>query len=255
MPPCLRSADRSPHVRIFSLGAVLDKINPNAGNAWLSRNFRGAGNDVLTTILSVLLSLATSGAHNQRSATPDIQVLFQELQETTTTNEATVKLAKLGRENRTAREYLAVHLPPLIENLPALAAKIAPGAVRADVAGNVIQLAGDVKLREAVPALVKVLPKDEPGGSFTMGSWERLENDPIGKVLAKIGDASVIPVSRLLGDPDSDTRWRAALILLNIGSPVARRALRSHIPKEQDPNLRERLIHDVGSMRSKQLCW
>jgi HEAT repeat protein len=172
--------------------------------------------------------------------------LFQELQEPSSTNEATAKLAKLGREKRKAREYLAVHLPPLIESLPALAARTAPGTVQADVAGNVVQLAVDLKLKEAVPALVKVLPKDEPGGAISMGSTERLENDPLAKALAKIGDASVIPVSHLLEDPDRDTRWRAALILLNIGSPAARRALRSHIPKEQDPNLRERLIHDVG---------
>jgi hypothetical protein len=61
---------------------------------------------VLNMVLSFLLSIATSGAQTQGSSSPDVQVLFQELQETSTTNETTAKLAKLGRENRTAREYL-----------------------------------------------------------------------------------------------------------------------------------------------------
>lgn len=185
---------------------------------------------VLTSILLMVLCVAVAGAQTGHSTAVGVGTLFKRLEKANTASAARAtagKLAELGAENGEARKYLSEHLPALIKGShgwPWL---------------NAVRLAGRLKLRDDVPELVAmVVRQDTVGGSITFAQEMRLDDDPAGKALVEIGEPSVGPVAQVLERGNRQARWRAALILMNIGTPAAVQAVRNRIPKEQDPDLR-----------------
>ncbi len=76
----------------------------------------------------------------------------------------------------------------------------------------------------------------------------RLNNDIVAKTLSQMGDSAIPPVvNHLLKSPEKGTRGRAVLILANMGSPTARKALQDRLLHETDPDVKK-LIRD--SLRS-----
>ena len=185
-----------------------------------------------TLIWLVLLCGGTIVAQPVQATGPDVQTLFEQLKGRNTSAKAADELAKLGKENAGVRKYLSNNLPALLEN-------VSPGPVWL----NAVRLAGDLKLEDTVSQLAAFLQQQNTmvggRGDITFAQVMRLDIDPAGKALVQIGEPSVGPVTKLLENADRNVRWRAALVLLNIGSPTAIQALRSHIPKEKDPGLKQ----------------
>ena len=148
---------------------------------------------------SILLALLLAGTvYGQVQKGADVSTLFSQLTQEDSTDEAAPSLAKLAAEDPSARAYLSQHLPELIAT---------PGG---EVKMNAIRLAGDLKLSSAVPALLPyLLRRDTVVGMVTFESWRRLDNDPAGSALAKIGEPSIGPVTQVLENGDSQARQRA----------------------------------------------
>lgn len=140
----------------------------------------------------------------------DVNTLFRELQDSKTTEKAAGELLETARTDTSTRHHLASHLPGLIQ-------RTSSGPIWL----SAVQLAGDLKLAEAVPVLAASLEKDNVGGPTTFTESERLDDDPVGRALVKIGDPSIGPVAQVLATGDTGTRWRAATPLLRARSWIA----------------------------------
>ncbi|MCL5005076.1 MAG: hypothetical protein M1404_00970 [Acidobacteria bacterium] len=184
----------------------------------------------------------TFAAQAVHATVPDVQTLFEQLKSANTSKEAADELAKLGKENARARKYLSNKLPELIENVH-----------RGAVCRNAQQLAGNLKLTNAVPGLVSALTHQFTcgRGDITFTQWMRLDDDPAGRALVEIGEPSVGPVSKLLESVDKIVRSRATLVLLNIDSPAAIQAIRNHFPKEKDPGLKRLMANHLRPDNAK----
>src|SRR5215813_8356276 len=179
--------------------------------------------------LFVSLSAAVTVAQSAQ-----IALLFQQLQSSETTDRADATLREMGRTNAEVRHYLTVHLPEFIAKGPS---KPQPG-------NNAVQLAGDLRIVEAVPQLGKWIAFNT-GGSLTLGQWARLEYNPAAKALAQIGDPSVDALTSIIQSSSPDDRKLAILALSLIHSPKAKNALTQHQANEPNP--------DVGKLMAKTI--
>src|SRR5215469_7026599 len=90
-------------------------------------------------MIAVIANYAPTAVSQQ--AKEPVATVFQRLQSSTDINEATEELLKRGRSDSEVREYIARHLPPMIEKGPA----------EKDHPGNWIELvriAGELKIAE-----------------------------------------------------------------------------------------------------------
>lgn len=160
---------------------------------------------------------------------PKVPVLFRELETAKTTDRATEQLLKMGKSDAKVTQYLAIHLPLVIERNP----QDSP-----EVWNNAVRLAGELRIKEAVPALAKWI-RSSNAGTITFAQLERLETNAPGKALAQIGDPAVPTLIEVLRRGNLDERHVAARALNLVGSPRARKALRDHLKRESDLNLRD----------------
>lgn len=165
-----------------------------------------------------------------------VQTLLQQLQSTQDSDEAAKKLLKLGGSDPKAREYLAAHLPTIIEKGPQDPAQ--PWI-------NAVHLAGELRVVEALPALAKWIGLNN-GGTITLAQEARLEANPPGKALAQIGAPAIPALVGVLDHGNPYERWNAAYALNLIGSPQAKTALRDHLKREQDPTMRDFIEKALG---------
>jgi hypothetical protein len=190
--------------------------------------------------VAALLVLAYWGGSGVRCALaqdrPTAAELVQELRSAQTTDAAKGELLKLGTSGPEARNYLAVHLPPLIEN----------GPTRADCPGNscgpwinTVELAGQLKIVEAAPALAKWINWREPGRPVVGIPIEAgLIFYPAARALIKIGDPGIPAVQDALESGNSGVHYPAVRVLCIINSASAKAALRDDLGQESDPQLR-----------------
>lgn len=111
---------------------------------------------------------------------------------------------------------------------------------------NATMLAGKLRIRAAIPALVKWLTfSTSPGLGLGTGE-EALVDSPAGMALANIGDPSISSLRPLLFRRDPNERYHApylllryhaAYVLLYIDSPKAERVLRDYVARGQDRRL------------------
>ena len=165
----------------------------------------------------------------------DLPQLFKEFQELGTTDAATKKLLHLGKSDTQARKYLAQHLPEVIENRTDL-----------QVWANAVEVAGQLKIAEALPALAKWIDRSG-GGTITLSGMMQLRNDPAARALVAIGNPSVPTLAAVLRTGNLHERQTGAIALHLIGTPAARRALRDHAKVETDPNLRDFILRALIS--------
>jgi HEAT repeat protein len=178
----------------------------------------------------IFLQSSAFPVHDQ----PGLAALVQNLESPQTTNDAAEQLMKLGKSDPKVREYLAIHLPQMIEK---------------DSGGpwmNAVHLSGALKIAEATPALAKWLTVDNVGEITTAG-FIKLENNPAGKALAEIGDPAIPTLIGVLVHGSLRER-RYALYALNlIGSPRAKKTLRTHLKREPDESLRHFIQEALAS--------
>ena len=194
--------------------------------------------------VAMLMIVASSGL---AQTAPKIGVLYNRLIQPSETNAAVPEILEMAKNDSTAREFLAGKLPSLIVNqLPHDEGAVSP------VWANAVRLAGQLTIVEAVPALTKALSRQPMFGGYdkkdrsdvTLGMEGHLDFDIVGRALADIGDPSVPVIADILSKGAFPERRRATWILININSPAAQKAMRDHLPSENDPEVR-RLIQMV----------
>jgi hypothetical protein len=121
-------------------------------------------------LVTVGLTIASIGAAAQDSES--VALAFERLQSESPTEikQGSEQLVRLEKSDPKAREYIALHLPPLIDKGPK------------DYLGRwitLVRLAGELKIAEAAPALAKWLTIDNIGEISTAG-FMKLENNPAG---------------------------------------------------------------------------
>ena len=187
----------------------------------------------------VLAAVLSASAHGFGAAQPaqEVQQLFAQLQDAKTSDDAAARLKMLAESNADSRQYLATQLPALI-------AREASGArsiwVINPVLLNSIRLAGDLTIAEAVPVLVQSLDTVKPAGPTTLAETDRLDNDPVGKALAKIGEPAIGLVRNILENNNNNQsmRLRAVLVLYNMNSSAADQVLARQLQSETDPRVK-----------------
>jgi HEAT repeat protein len=189
---------------------------------------------LVTSILTIAPILAAS-----QSSTESVALAFEKLQSQSPTEikQASEQLLRLGKSDPKARDYIALHLPPLIEKGPK------------DYLGRwitFVRLAGELKIAEAAPALAKWLTIDNIGEISTAG-FMRLENNPAGAALVQIGDLAIPAVTTVFDHGTLRERRYAVYVLIQINSPSAKRALREQLNHEADEDLRDFIRKSLGS--------
>jgi HEAT repeat protein len=189
----------------------------------------------------IVMVCFTSLAQNVRVL--DIQLLYAQLNEPSTTNSAAQQIHDLALKDATAQDFMAQHLPAMIS-----------ANARGDwqsINGmwlNAVRLAGQLKLVTAIPALIEslsgrnlipVCAYDRSScGVSTFSLAARLETDIVARALADIGDPALPAVANVLAKGETRTlRLRATWILINIDSPAARQVMRERLPAETDPGI------------------
>ncbi len=186
----------------------------------------------LAKAVVALVAVGPLVAPAQGSQEP-VSIVFERLQSQSPDeiHQAAEQLLKRGESDPKVREFLALHLPAIIEKGPAQ--KNHPGPWI-----TLVRLAGALKIAEAAPALAKWLTIDNIGEITTAG-FVKLETNPAGKALSEIGDPSIPALVGVL-DHGSLRERRYAVYALNlIGSPRAKNTLREHLKREPDDSLRE----------------
>jgi hypothetical protein len=169
---------------------------------------------------------AVGGASAQKSPPPDIHTLMEQLNDPHAGHADTLKqIVVVSEKDPAARQFVVEKLPDLIRG------------PESDLWLDAIRLAGKLKAKEAVSALQEAMsrPLVPAEASITFAGLERLDNDIVAKTLFQIGDPAIPAVTALLENKDSRMRYRAILILRNIGSPSARKALEHQRSLESNP--------------------
>jgi HEAT repeat protein len=180
-------------------------------------------------------------------ARPSVQQLFQDLQSTKKTDRAEVQLLRIATSNEQAKRFLASNLPALIEEDPTpTESDYQQGRWVRPVWRNSVQLAGELRIAAAVPALVKWFTvSTSPFIGLGIGE-ESLVDTPAGQALANIGDPSISSLQPLLSRQNLHERYHAAYVLLSINSPKADTVLRDYVGHGQDRDLADFINNRLG---------
>jgi hypothetical protein len=162
----------------------------------------------LFRVLASLLLAGTPFSLAQRKPSD----LFQQLRAEQTTDQAAQQLLKFAKANSAFRNYLAVHLPPMIEAGP---------QPSFEAWKNAVKLAGELKLVEAAPALAKWINERDGTIAITLPEEVRLTHYPAARALVRIGNAAISAVEPVLDQGDLIERYKAADVLILIGSQRA----------------------------------
>lgn len=187
-----------------------------------------------TILLACTLGLGfLSVAGQTRSA----RQLFLQLQSAQTTDSAEEQLRTLVASDPSAKNYLAEHLPAMIERGPQHHDSHDADSQWPDRPWvNAVALAGELKIAQAAPALANWI-KVRVDYATTLYTESSLENSPAGQALVQIGDPAIPVLQRTLSTGKDLDRWQAAYALNLIATPRARDALREHMRHEPDKTL------------------
>ena len=175
----------------------------------------------LITALVVLGCWGGPGIHSiLAQSRPSPSELLQELQSEQTTDRARDELLRFGKSDPAVREYLAVHLPPLIESGPSI--ETCPG-YPCQTWRNAVELAGNLKIAETAPALARwIIVKDINPWPGIGPYGAKLEIDPTAIALSSIGDPAIPALRHVLDSGSPDEHTLAVRALCTIGTPKAK---------------------------------
>lgn len=155
--------------------------------------------------------------------------LVQNLPSEQTTDNAKRELLKLGKSDPEVRQYLNVHLPPLIESGPG---NPSCSGHYCQAWKNGVELAGKLKIGEAAPALAQWISWRNPGPTG-LSVEARLVFYPAARSLADIGDPAIPVLQQALSNPQD--HYTAVRVLCIIHTPKAKAMLQEDLPHETDP--------------------
>jgi hypothetical protein len=204
---------------------------------------------VLAALLTAGLGPSTPGA--AAPGEPTVQQLFSQLQSRRTSDQATTELLKLGNTSASARRFLVIHLPALIQADARDLRPDATGLLRPEWC-NAARLAGGLKLVEAAPALARSISLRTSGGLRTATRAEGLTDSPAGTALVQIGDAAIPALRRVLEPGSSVRQADVVYALLLINSPSARVVL-GNFAARAAPEEREFIYNRLATWASHDL--
>ena len=194
---------------------------------------------VLATTCSLSMVVAASRDNSQDRA----RDLLGQLATAETSDRAADNLLDLGKSDPGVRKILATSLPQFI----------ATGPKEGKVWWNSVKLAGALKIREAIPALINWI--DFAGSDFTISPGVKPDQYPAAWVLGQMGDPAVPGLARVLEEPDRPNRGapdsRKGLTiycLRRINTPAAKKALAKALPNQTDSRITEALKQALGTM-------
>ena len=182
---------------------------------------------------------------------PSPSYLVQELQSDKTTDRARRQLLRLGKSEPDVRQYLAVHLPAIIKPGP----DSCPPSHITDLDArwhscpwyNAVELAGNLRIGEAAPALARWFGWRNIGGSIIgLSSELSLEPYVAARALAEIGDPAIPSIQPFLSSSRPDEHARAVRVLCMIHSSMAKIVLRDDLQHAADPELRTMINSCLG---------
>ena len=185
-----------------------------------------------------MLAVCQGAIRAQSVPASDIHTLMEQLSDPKTTQPDTFKkIVELARKDSHAREYVVQKLPGMIRG------------PESDVWLDAIRLAGKLKAKEAIPALEELMlhPRVLAEPLHTFSGLMTLDNDLVAKTLSQIGDPAIPAVTNLLRSGDAEIRYRAFLILRNIGSPAALKLLQDRLAHETDPDVKKLIADSLHS--------
>jgi hypothetical protein len=190
----------------------------------------------LITALVVLGCWGGPGVHSiLAQSRPSPSELLQELQSEQTTDRARDELLTFRKSDPLVREYLAVHLPLMIESGPSSATR--PG-YPCRTWRNAVELASNLKIAETAPALARWIAVKDINPWPGIGLYgNKLEINPTAIALSIIGDPAIPALRRVLGSGSPDEHTLAVHALSTIGTPKAKAVLRVDLRHEPDANL------------------
>jgi hypothetical protein len=175
---------------------------------------------------------------------PSPSELVQQLQSKKTTNNARDELLRLGKSDPEVREYLAAHLPRLIESGPRTADCQENSC---ETWLNAVKLAGQLKIAKAVPALAQWISWRERPAPLGLSSEANLVFYPAATALWEIGNPAVPAVQHVLeSDQRPPFRRIDERVLCIINTPESKAALRDFLPRESDPDLQAWIKRCLG---------
>jgi hypothetical protein len=185
-----------------------------------------------------MLVVCQGAIRAQSVPAPDIRTLMEQLANPKTAQPDTFKkIVELARMDPHAREYVLQKLPDMIRG------------PESDAWLDAIRLAGKLKAKEAIPALQEVMSRPPfPAEPYlTFGGLVTLDNDIVAKTLSRIGDPAIPAVTNLLRSGDAGMRYRAVLILRNIGSPATHNILQDRLAHETNPDVKKLIADSLHS--------
>ncbi|HTZ73298.1 MAG TPA: HEAT repeat domain-containing protein [Candidatus Aquilonibacter sp.] len=162
----------------------------------------------------------------QAQAQKNLSKLLDELQKPETSGQAAQQLRTLAKSRLPVRRYLASHLGSIIDATPP------SGPIPPVPWVNAVELAVEFKVAEATPALAKQIQYNTNAGSL---SEPGIAGYPAAEALAKIGDASIPALQKLLQTGTELERTNAVYVLLTIDSARAVAILRQTASENSDP--------------------
>jgi hypothetical protein len=182
-----------------------------------------------------------------------LDAAFAELQDaslvdvrrTAKTDRGYALLRELGASNAAERAYIAEKLPALIA--------AGPRCARPDIDDprwrNELDLADDLKIVEAAPAMVRQI---EWGGSMIGGLTEAssIEHRPAAMALVTLGDAAIPALQEGIEHGDAlslRTPYYCSIALVEIRTPAAKEALMQSSLRQQDPHTYQSMMKRLDS--------
>lgn len=186
-----------------------------------------------------------SGAHSilaQSHSSPS--ELVQRLQSEQTTDDARDSLLKLGKTEPEVSQYLAVHLPLIIERGPSVTGC---SGYPCQVWRNAVELAGKLKIAEASPALARwISVKDVNPWPGIRPYGNKLDMNPTAISLSLIGNPAIPSLQHVLESGSPEEHGLAVRAMCMIRTPKAKAVLREELPHEPDTDLQELIKREIG---------
>jgi hypothetical protein len=152
-----------------------------------------------------------------------VVTLFKQLQQPSSTDQATAELSRIGPADTNTKSFLAKHLPDIIGKPP----------TNSYVWINSVRLAGRFRLTEAIPVLGEnITAATEEASQGGLTSRYQLVAFPCGKALVEIGEPSIPELTKILNSGELSREWIAYRALFLIGTPRAMTVLRERIASE-----------------------
>src|ERR1700722_232580 len=145
-------------------------------------------------VLALALGIPQATPNNPRA----VVSLFEQLQQPSSTDQATAELFRIGPADTNTKLFLAKHLPDVIGKPP----------TNRYVWLNSVRLAGRFRLTEAIPVLgenIRAATEESTQGGLT--SRYQLVGFPCGKALVEIGEPSIPELTKILNSGDLSVEW------------------------------------------------